>query len=304
MRKILLRVGTVAGLALVWACLLFAQDWQKADTLPGVDMNGLTNAQKASALKLIRGRDCSCGCSMKVAQCRIADPSCSFSTGLAQVIVAAIREGKSETDALALADASRYAKAPRSGQILDDPVEIPTVGAPSTGPANAPITVVEFSDFQCPYCAQAVPQIESLQKLYPQQMRLVFKQFPLDTHPNAAIAAAAALAAQKQGKFWQMHDALFANRTDLSRTNLIALAQQNGLDVKRFEQDMDSDAVRESITRDTQDGDKAGVEGTPTLFINGQKFNGSIDVAVLRPIFDEQLKKASAGTTAAIAAKP
>ncbi len=122
-------------------------------------------------------------------------------------------------------------------------------------------------------------------------MRLVFKQYPLDNHPHAAIAAAAALAAQKQGKFWQMHDALFANRNDLSRPNLVALAKQNGLDVKRFEQDMDSDAVREWIVRDTQDGDRAGVEGTPTIFINGQKFNGAIEVAALRPIFEETLKK-------------
>ncbi|HEX4771051.1 MAG TPA: thioredoxin domain-containing protein [Bryobacteraceae bacterium] len=305
MKRTVLRLATFAGLALLWVCLLSAQNWQTADTLPGVDLNGLTGSQRATALKLLRARGCSCGCSMKVAECRVADPSCSYSTGLAQVIVAAIREGKSEAQALQLADNSRYAKPASSGKVLDDAVNIPIVGAPSAGPANAPITVVEFSDFQCPYCAQAIPEIESLQKLYPQQMRLVFKQYPLDNHPNAGIAAAAALAAQKQGKFWQMHDALFANRTDLSRPNLIALAKQNGLDVKRFEQDMDSDAVRESIARDTQDGDKAGVEGTPTIFINGQKFNGAIEVAALRPIFDETLKKTStpAGATASATVK-
>lgn len=294
MKRILLRLATLAGLTLAWVTLLGAQNWQTADTLPGVDINGLSGSQRTTALKLIRERGCSCGCSMKVAECRLADPSCSYSTGLAQIIVAAIREGKTEAEALKLADNSRYSRRPSPGKVLDDAVDIPIGGAPSTGPANAAITVVEFSDFQCPYCAQAVPEIENLQKLYPQQMRLVFKQYPLDNHPNAAIAAAAALAAQKQGKFWQMHDALFANRNNLSRTNLIALAQQTGLDVKRFEQDMDSDAIREWIVRDTQDGDRAGVEGTPTIFINGQKFNGAIEVASLRPIFEQTLKKEDA----------
>jgi protein-disulfide isomerase len=239
---------------------------------------------------------------MKVAQCRMVDPNCSFSTGLAQVIVAAVKQGKSETEALAAADASRYAQR-SSGKLLDDRVEIPIEGAPSAGPSNAPITVVEFSDFQCPYCAQAVPQIEALQRLYPLQMRLIFKQYPLENHPNADIAAAAAVAAQKQGKFWQMHDSLFANRDDLSRTNIVTLAQQNGLDVKRFEADMDSTVVRETVARDTQDGDRAGVEGTPTIFVNGQKFNGAIQVAALRPVFDEALKKARAGA-ATVAASP
>ena len=303
MKTILLRLGSLAGLALALACLLSAQNWQTAETLPNVDFKGLSSSQRATALKLLRARGCSCGCSMKVAECRFADPSCSYSTGLAQVIVSAIREGKTEAQATALADASRFAKPPSSGKVLDDAVEIPVVGSPSIGPPNAPITVIEFSDFQCPYCAQAAPEIAGLQKLYPQQMRLIFKQFPLETHPNAGIAAAAALAAQKQGKFWQMHDALFANRDKLARENLIVLAQQNGLDVKRFEADMDSTAIRESIVRDTQDGDRAGVEGTPTIFINGQKFNGQIEVASLRPIFEDTLKKASAGSANTAAVK-
>lgn len=291
--KFLTRLAGLTALFLVWACLAFAQSWQTTESLPGIDLNGLSAEQKATTLKLLRERGCSCGCNMKVAQCRIEDPSCSYSTGLAQIIIAAIREGKSPSEALTLADGSRYAKGP-SRKLLDDAVDIPIGGSPSAGPAAAPITIVEFSDFQCPYCAQAAPQIGALQRLYPQQVKLVFKQFPLETHPNAGIAAAAALAAQKQGKFWQMHDALFANRTNLSRANLMALAQANGLDVKRFEEDMDSTGVQESIVRDTQDGDRAGVEGTPTIFINGQKFNGPIEVSALRPILEDTLKKSAA----------
>ena len=125
-------------------------------------------------------------------------------------------------------------------------------------------------------------------------MKLVFKQFPLDFHPHAELAAQASLAARNQGKFWQMHDALFASRANLTRQNILALAQNNGLDVNRFTADMDSPAVRAIVERDIHDGAQAGVEGTPTIFINGQKFNGPIDVSVLQPLVDDQLKKTAA----------
>ena len=238
----------VAGLCTLAAYLAFAQDWKTADSLPGVDLSALAPAQKATVLKILRERDCGCGCVMKVAECRFADPGCSYSTGLAQVIVGAIKSGESEAEALAAADASKYAHR-AAPKLLDDPITLPVAGAPSTGPESAPVTLVEFSDFQCPYCAQAVLQIQAILKAYPSQVRLIFKQFPLgEMHPNADFAAAAAVAAQKQGKFWAMHDAMFANRTDLSRNNIFAMAQQNGLDVKRFAADLDG-SIRMGFVR-------------------------------------------------------
>ena len=268
------------------------QQWKTAQTLPDVDLTGLTASQKAEALKLLREHDCSCGCNMKVAQCRIMDPGCTYSHGLAQTIAAALKEGKTESQAIALADASRYAHPPQATpqKILEDPVAIPVAGSPFAGPVAAPITIVEFSDFQCPYCAQAIPQIEALLKLYPLQVKLVFKQYPLEIHPQSQISAAAALAAQKQGKFWPMHNALFANHNNLSRETIVTIAQQNGLDMKQFEHDLDSAEVRDTIARDVKDGDAAGVEGTPTLFVNGQKYNGPIDVSTLQPLLEQQLK--------------
>lgn len=290
-----------AAIFVAVAALGLAQDWKTTENYPAVDLSGLSGAQKTEALKLLRERPCSCGCSMTVAQCRIEDPSCSYSTGLARVIVDAVRQGKNPTDALAAADKSKYASGPPQHKLLDDPIQIPTAGAPVTGPAKAPITVVEFSDFQCPYCAAATPNIEAMLKLYPSQMKLVFKQFPLtDLHPQAELAAQASVAAQKQGKFWQMHDALFASHHDLSRAHILELAQQNGLNMKQFEQDLDSPAARETVGRDLRDGEQAGVEGTPTIFINGQRFNGPIDVSELRTVFDAELKKGGSTTTAAI----
>jgi protein-disulfide isomerase len=281
-----------AGLCFLAACILSAQDWKTADSLAGVDLTNLTSAEKATALKILRERDCSCGCSMKVAECRMVDPNCSYSKGLAAAIVAAVRQGKSEAEALAAADASNWAHV-KPTRLLDDPVSIPIAGSPVLGPQNAPITLVEFSDFQCPYCIAAVPEIRAIVGAYPAQVKLVFKQYPLDIHSQAELAAAAAIAAHKQGKFWAMHDALFSSR-NLSRDTIFVLAQKNGLDMKRFETDLSSTETRETVIRDIQDGDRAGVQGTPTIFVNGKRYNGPIEQASLKPILEAELHPATA----------
>jgi protein-disulfide isomerase len=291
-----LRALAIAALYVFGAALACAQDWTTLESLPAVDLSALSPAQKATALKLIRSRDCTCGCGMKVAECRVKDPNCYFSKGLASVIVASLKAGKSEKEALADAEASRFAHPPEH-KLLEDPIEIPTVGAPETGPDNAPITLVEFSDFQCPYCTLATPQLQAVLKAYPTQVRLFFKQFPLDIHSQAALAAAAAVAAQKQGKFWQMHDALFASHSDLRRPTILALASAVGLDIKRFEADLDSPEIGKAVARDLEDGQNVGVMSTPTIFIDGQHYNGNIRLDVLKPILEAELKHPASPTT-------
>lgn len=290
-----LRALAIAALYILGAALVCAQDWNTLESLPAVNLSGLSPAQKTTVLKLLRGRDCTCGCGMKVAECRVKDPNCFYSKGLASVIVASIKAGKSEKDALADAEASRFAHPPEH-KLLEDPIEVPTAGAPETGPDNAPITLVEFTDFQCPYCAMATPQIQAVLRAYPTQVRLFFKQFPLDIHSQAALAAAAAVAAQKQGKFWQMHDALFASHNDLRRPTILALASAVGLDMKRFEADLDSPEVRKAVSKDLDDGTNIGVMSTPTLFIDGQHYNGNIKLDVLKPILDAELKHPASAT--------
>jgi protein-disulfide isomerase len=275
------------------AVLLFGQDWKTASSLPAVDLDGLTPAKKAVALKILRSGDCTCGCQMKMAQCRVEDPGCTYSRGLATVVVTAIKEGKTESAALAAAEASRFAHPPEP-KLLDDAVSIPTAGSPVQGPPNAVITLVEFSDFQCPFCVKAVHQLEAVMKAYPTQVKLIFKQFPLDSHPQASISAAAALAAHQQGKFWPMHDALFAHRTTLSRKTILDIAPGLGLDMKRFTADLDSPETRKAVARDIGDGDKAGVEATPTVFIDGQRYNGSLELGAIKPVLDAQLKRPAA----------
>jgi len=278
-------IRSVAGFCLLFAALLFAEDWKTATTLPGVDMTGLTPAQKATVLKILREQGCTCGCNMKMAQCRVEDPGCSYSRGLAKVIVGAIKEGKKESDALNAAALSKF-----TPKLLDSPVSIPTAGAPATGPPDARVTLVEFSDFQCPYCAKAMSQLDAVLKAYPNQVKLIFKQYPLDSHPQASISAASALAAHWQGKFWEMHNALFANRTKLSRKTILDLATGLGLDMQRFTKDLDSPEVKKAVARDVEDGDKAGVEATPTVFIDGQRYNGSLAMDAVKPLIEAELK--------------
>ncbi len=296
MAGLLVLAGAISG------AMLCAQDWQSATDLPLVDMSGLSAAQQTKVLGILRGYDCSCGCGMKLAECRVKDPKCYYSRGLATVIVASIKAGKSEADARKAAADSQFAHMQsQEAPVLEDAIAIPTAGAPSLGPEKAKITLVEFSDFQCPYCAVAAPVLSALLKDYPDQVKLIFKQYPLEIHNQAALAAAAALAAKKQGKFWEMHDAMFANRHNLSREQLLVMAKGIGLDMTKFQADLDSPAIKKELEQDVKDGDDARVEGTPTLFINGQRYNGPLNAAALKTILDQQLKKAE--TPAAVPVK-
>src|SRR5579885_1410332 len=293
------------GLCLFTAMLLVGQDWTTSSSLPGVDLNGLTAVQKTKVLKLLRESGCSCGCNMKLAECRMKDPGCSYSKGMAATIVEAVKQGKSDTQALAIAKASKWGQGPPDhSATLEPPVSSALAGAPVRGPANAPVTLVEFSDFQCPFCIAATPQLEAVLKAYPTQVKLIFKQFPLDTHAQAPLAAAAALAAHKQGKFWPMYDGLFAQKGHLSRKGILGLAAGLHLDMNRFQADLDSAAIKRAVDKDISDGERINVDSTPTLFIDGQRFNGPVTLAALKPIVNEELKHpASAYKTQAALAR-
>ncbi len=235
-------------------------------------------------------QDCSCQCGMKTAECLVKDPNCSYSKSLAKVAIKGIKEGKSLIEISKLMDASPKAHRPK---LLEDPVKIPVEGSPSRGPADARITIVEFSDFECPYCSVAVKEVATIQAAYPKDIKLIYKQFPLSMHPNAPLAAAASLAAKEQGKFWEMHDLLFANFHTLSRDNMLSWAKQIGLDVNKFKADLDSGKFQAIVKKDLSDGEAAGVYGTPAFFINGKLYNGTMKLDALKPILDVELKPAA-----------
>ncbi len=154
---------------------------------------------------------------------------------------------------------------------LQPVVAIDTVGAPSLGNADAPVEIVIFDDFECPYCARAVPLLKEVLAAYPEQTRLVFKNFPLSIHKHARTAALAGLAAEQQGKFWPLHDQLFENYNRLNPQKIRELAEQVGLDMGRFDRAMADQQLQQQLNNDFQEGQRIGVRGTPTIFINGRR---------------------------------
>jgi protein-disulfide isomerase len=176
-----------------------------------------------------------------------------------------------------------------SSSIFKTPIE--TTDDPSLGPDDAIIKIVEFGDFQCPYCLEAFPTIKSLLANYPSDVKVIFRDFPYAVnHPDALNAALAANCAYEQGKFWQYHDLLFNNQSDLSVANLKLLANQVPLDATKFNDCFDSRKYLAEIQNDLQDGISLGITGTPTFFINGIKAPGLITYETFETIMQEVQK--------------
>ena len=161
---------------------------------------------------------------------------------------------------------------------------VPAVGERDhiQGPPNAPATLVEYGDYECPYCGAAYPAIKAVQRRLGSQLRFVFRNFPLrQAHPHAAAAAEAAEAAGAQGRFWQMHDMLYENQGDLSDSALLRYAQIVVPDVERWVTDLEKATFAERVAADFASGVRSGVNGTPTFYIDGRRFDGPYDASAL-----------------------
>ncbi len=146
------------------------------------------------------------------------------------------------------------------------------------GNANAAIELVEFGDYECPHCGRAYPIIKRIQQKMGDKLKFVFRNFPLaEIHPHATHAAIAAEAAAMQNKFWEMHDAIYENQGRMQDADLINHAQKAGLDVKQFEEDFDKESIQQKVEDDFESGVRSGVNGTPSFFINGEKYEDSWD---------------------------
>ena len=169
-------------------------------------------------------------------------------------------------------------------------VEVAAEG-PAKGPASAPVTIVEFSDFQCPFCSQLIPTLDQIKGKYGDKVRIVFRQFPLSIHSDAQKAAEAALCANEQGKFWELHDYMFQNQGALGVAQLKAKAAELGLKAESFNQCLDSGKTAKAVEADMKAGAAAGVGSTPTFFINGRSMVGGAPIEAISAIIDEELRK-------------
>jgi protein-disulfide isomerase len=167
---------------------------------------------------------------------------------------------------------------------------VAAANSPSKGSAAAPIEMIEFSDFQCPFCQRANPTVEQVLKTYGDRIRFVYRHYPLPNHPNARPAAEAAACAADQGKFWPYHDRLFANSSKLSEADLKQHAAELGLNSGQFNRCFDSHKFQAQVDADIKAGSEAGVNGTPAFFINGRSISGAQPFDVFKKVIDEELE--------------
>jgi protein-disulfide isomerase len=165
--------------------------------------------------------------------------------------------------------------------------------APIRGNEDAVVTIVGWSDFQCPFCNRVSPTLAQIEKEYGDRVRFAFKHMPLSIHPQAAGAHAAAEAAHRQGKFWEMHDRIFENQRDLSVETLEGHAAAIGLDMDQYKRDVEAKEISERIDQDLMQAQKLGVTGTPSFFINGKYLSGAQPFANFKRYIDEAIEKSS-----------
>jgi protein-disulfide isomerase len=176
----------------------------------------------------------------------------------------------------------------------DTVVPVPIGDSPVRGPAEAPVTIVVFGDFECPYCARGFATLESLRERYGERLRIVYKHFPLSFHSRAFVAARASEAAKAQGKFWAFHDALYTLGAKFDEDDLSGIAKQAGLDGKKFARAMQDATLDRAIERDQQLALSLGVGGTPAFFINGRPLEGAQPEVNFRIVIEEELDRAAA----------
>lgn len=240
----------------------------RVERLESIDLSELTAPERRIWVDLVNDLLSPCGEPVSVARC--AQGSAHGERGCRQCVPATryvsrlIAEGFERTQIEELYDL-RYGR--------DTRVEVATDGLPSRGGAMAPVTIVAFSDFECPYCGRAHPIVNELLREHEGQVRVVFRNYPLSGHPRAMPAARAAVAAGRQGKFWEMADLLFEHQRQLEDEDLERYAQQLGLDMERFAADLRSPETQAAIERDREEGHRLGIEGTPSFFVNGRRFS-------------------------------
>ena len=290
-----MRLVTAALLLLLRTHASYASDIATHAALPPrVDCSGLTPSTLDSALAVLRAEGCPCGCNMRIAACLQKDQACGVSPRISNVLTAELRRGASLDQARkamlteAATDRSAKSATPNRPVLAPEQVEIPIAGEPFRGSLQARVTIVEFSDFQCPYCARAIRWVDSVATAYPNDVRIVFKQYPLSFHDHAELAAEAALAAHEQGRFWAMHDTLFAHGTALDRAAMIGWAGEIGLDVRVFTRALDERRFQRRVAEAIAEGNRVGVDGTPTFFVNGHRYNGRRSMAAIAPIIEAQ----------------
>ena len=235
---------------------------------PGLDLSALSSTQRSQLAGLAQSELCPCpDAVVSLHECMQEEQRCEAADEMANTFVTVLREGAAAQEALGRVAQERFA----TGRVHQFNLE----GVPHKGNPDAAVVIVEFADFQCPHCRTAAQALDQVYAQFGDQIAIYFKNFPLGS-PVSDQAARAVMAAHAQNRFWPMHDLIFENQQRLSNQQITAFAHQLGLNYDRFQQDMAATATAGRIARDQQEAMSAGVQGTPAVFINGQRYQGPL----------------------------
>ncbi len=244
-------------------------------SVPGIDLGQLTPRERRDWTAQVSTLLAPCAeTPVPITQCITEKRPCKACFPAAQFLLKQVQAGRTKAEREEAYAARFDAKKVRT---------LVTDGSPELGPPDAPVTIVEWADFECPACRAFYPVVDDLVKRFPGQVRAVYKFYPLGSHPHGESSARAANAAHKQGKFWEMHHLLFDNQDRLEQSDLERYAGKLELDVAKFRAEMGSDDTIGRIERDKKQADGVGLSGTPTVFINGRE----VDLSKLTDLFGD-----------------
>jgi protein-disulfide isomerase len=247
---------------------------------PGIDVSKLDDFQKKVFFRIVNSESSICG----QAQSLIASAKkdCRRSFNAVRYVAKLVQQGYTDSE-VSEAIGKRYRSA--------EPKKIDVADSPMKGSASAKVTLVEFADYECPHCKRLQPVLRQIVDEFHNDVKVYFKHYPLAQHTNARLAAEAAVAANKQGKFWPFQDKLWDKQDELSPAEIEKLAKESGLDMARFRADLESAAVKDRVQKDRMDGAALGLQATPTLYIDGREYTDPKDTESLREWIKEELGK-------------
>lgn len=243
---------------------LLAAPSGEPEELPGVNTSELSSRERRAYWGWVSQLYAPCpNVAVSVAECVAQERPCASCVAAAEFLAKRARMGSSQNEAIA-AYIARFSKDVKKVDLADSPV---------IGPPGAPVTIIVWSDFECPACGYAVPYLDEVLSKYSNEVRLVHKLYPLKSHPHSRPAAHAAIAAKRQGKYWEMEKALFSHQKHLEDKDLEEYARNIGLDMQRFNRDINDPKCEDIIERDRAEAEKHGLSGTPFILINGREFD-------------------------------
>ncbi len=263
-----------------------ADDAPAVTIYPGFNFGVLVPAERIRFVDLAKAELCPCpGSTVSLHECLQDDEKrCSMAEQSATIVAMGIKQGLNQSDVLG--EVAEFIESSKKTYEFD------LRGTPFRGSEKAKVVFVEFADFQCPHCREAGKVFAEVEKKYGDKIAVYYKHFPLGAHPEARYAAQAAVAAHQQGKFWPMHDIIFENQMTLSNEKIDGFARQIGLNFDKFKSDIKSPGVMALVEADRNEGEKANLTGTPTIFLNGVRYLGDRSVEAISSAVDVALESA------------